>query len=56
MGVAEHFSGGTRLFETPVMEHEDAVGDVLYTPRSWETMMMAVLGRAARMAAKVSRI
>ena len=30
MGVAEHFSGGTRLFETPVMEHEDAVGDVLY--------------------------
>ena len=30
MGVAEHFSGGTRLFETPVMEHEDAVGDVLH--------------------------
>ncbi len=38
------------------MEHEDAVGDVLYHAEIWETMMMAVLGRAARMAAKVSRI
>ena len=30
MGVAEHFGGGTRLFDAPVVKHEDAVGDVLH--------------------------